>query len=362
MSKEQAAVDQLIKSYKQKGYVTEDEIFDACDEYGLELQLIDYVGNQLNINGVLVADTPAASSDIAQSEIVDYSQTDYEVIYKYFLKEYPRMKPLIKYIRAVIPPQNREISNLLSQYRSGNKYARQLMLEKNYRNALRAAYSYRGKTSIPLEDLFSVAVIGILRAFESFDPYEHASFSGYIKMWMMQTLNRYVSEHEYIVEISNQRWEKLDKVRKIRETDNNPEEIAVRVEQAMKVTLSEAQRLVYLQQALYSESYEQLIKAHDEDLIIDNRMGVFTEEDYYRLLYYIDLKEKLNEVLSSLTKKEGMVIKYRFGMMTGEEMTLEEIATIYHVTRERIRQIEAKALRKLKHHSRSGKVIDYQDF
>lgn len=362
MSKEQTVVDLLINSYNQKGYVTEDEIFDACDEFDLELHLIDYVGNQLNIRGVLVADAPAASQTGTQQEVADYSQTDYEVIYKFFCKEYPSMRTLIKFIRSVAPPQNREFANLLTQYRSGNKYARQIILEKNYRVALKAVYSYRGKTTIPLEDLFSVAIMGLMRAVESFDPYEHSSLSAYINMWMMQILNRYVSEHEYIVEISNQLWEKVEKVRKIKETYYDPEDIASQVKQALEVTSAEAQRLIYLQQALYSESYEQIIKAHKEDLILDNRMSVFTIERYYRSLFYNDLKEKVDEVLSSLSKKEEMVIKNRFGMMTGEELTLEEVGTIFHVTRERIRQIESKALRKIKHPSRLSKLRDYQDF
>ena len=362
MTKEQTVVELLINSYKQKGYVTEDEIFDVCDEYDLELHLIDYVGNQLNIHGVLVADAPADSQTGNLPEVSDYSQTDYEVIYKYFIKEYPSMRTLIKHIRSIAPPQNREFANLLTQYRSGNKYVRQLIIEKNYRVALKTVYSYRGKTSIPLEDLFQVAIMGIMRAVELFDPYEHSSFSAYINMWMMQILNRYVSEHEYIVEISYQLWEKIEKVRKIKETYYDPEDFTSQIERALDVSSAKAHRLIYLQQALYSESFEQIIKAHDEDLILDHRMSQFTEERYYRQLFYNDLKEKVNEVLSTLSKKEEMVIRYRFGMITGDEMTLEEVGNIFHVTKERIRQIEVKALRKLKHHSRANKLKDYQDF
>ena len=124
MDKERAVVDLLIGKYEKNGHITEDEIFDACEEYDLELSSIDRVGNQLNMLGVLIADTSNGVNTDEDEYIYDHSKTDYELIYEYFCAVYPGMAGIISYIRNIQPPQNKELSNLLSQYRSGNVYAR----------------------------------------------------------------------------------------------------------------------------------------------------------------------------------------------------------------------------------------------
>lgn len=340
MKTSQAVVEILSALYEKKGYVTEDDIFDACENHALDLSQIDFVSNQLLDKGVLIGDTPISDSSNIQEISFDYSQTDYDEIFAYIKKHNPGMNHVIKMIKRVIPPQKGEMEQLLQQTRSGNPYTREILIHKNLRNALKMAYSYRNKTSIPLEDIFQVAVMGIMKAIESYDPYSHSHFTSYCGTWMMQYVERFICDRETIIRVPVHSYDKIKLIRQWRE-EYEENALIKKIQLEFDIDLSEAAELI---------SYSELDHIFSLDQLLARRNGLQLL-DVFNLEEIIDTRiasATIRKALSLLSPKEKKVILLRYGLLDDRIRTLEEVGCIMHVTRERIRQIEAKALRKLK--------------
>lgn len=154
----EAAAELLFGMYQKRGFVTTDEISAACDEAELSIFDTDYVSSKIIEKGVLITDEqPLTHSNIAkfkEEELTDYTQTDYSEIFRYFNSNYPGMSFIIDYIKSAKPLQHGEMSQLVKQMRSVNIYAKGIAFSKNMHLALKAAYNYRDKTSISLEDVY----------------------------------------------------------------------------------------------------------------------------------------------------------------------------------------------------------------
>ena len=218
MKTENVVIEKLNELFQKRGYVSEEEIFELCDEHSLSFLMTDHVINKLTDMGVLIADAPENKAD---NDYYDYSQIDYEQVYIFFEKLYPDMRPTLDYIRAIPPIQKGETKNLISQIRSGNEYARKILIEKCFRTALRITMSYQGKTTVPLEDLFMVSYDGIAEAIDSYDPYSGSHFTSYVSLWIKQKIDRYICDNDNLIRLPVHMFEQISNVKSIIEDGYN---------------------------------------------------------------------------------------------------------------------------------------------
>ena len=225
---------------------------------------------------------------------------------------------------------------------------------------MKIVYSYKQKTNIPLEDLFDVAVLGIMDAIEQYDPYEHSTIQGYICIRIMQAINRYIANHELLIRVPIHIWEILEPVRKLSQNYDEAEFVK-QVSLMHNITADKARKLISLLEIYNIESFDQLLEDNRLDRVCMEDLNIIDVEYMLNIHTQSELSIKLNEALQTLTEREERVLRYRYGLETGKELTLEDVGYIFGVTRERIRQIEMKALRKLSHPSRSQIIKGFLD-
>lgn len=354
----EAVVELLFEMYQKRGFVTTDEIFAACEEAELSIFDTDYVSNKVIEKGAFVTDEqPLMCSDNTQAnedELTDYTQTDYSEIFLYFTLNYPSMEFVIDYIKSAKPLQHGEMSQLIMQMRSGNTYAKEIAFGKNMRLALKTAYNYRNKTTISLEDIFQQACLSIMKAIDSYDPYSHSAFTSYCSTWIMQGIERYIMDYDNIIRVPAHAQERLNQVEKIVNClpTLNKTKITEIVSRNLEIPISETEELL---------AYFDLKNTFSlDDIYPDyNDIPLYTDESIWEIAEENELKLVIKEVLFTLNQRESSIIKMRFGIDLPQEYTLAEVAEHYNITRERIRQIEMKALRKLRHPTRGRKIKDY---
>lgn len=345
MKTENEIIDILYKQYQNQGYVTEQAIFDLCDDNSLSFLATDKVCNRLIDLGVLISDSRpnVENNNDAEENYKDYSQIDYNIVFDFYLDNFPQMRPIICYIKSLPSPQRGENRKLVVQMKSGNSYARKQIIEKNLRTALRIAMNYNDTTSIPVDELFSVACEGLISAVDSFDPYSNSYFTSYASFWIMQKIDRYIMDNQYIVRIPVHSYEILNKVKEIVERNDYIISRKLIDNISLELNLSYPSAEEWINIVL-------MLEPIDIDLIIDDEH--YSYDDTY--LFFENVaddfrKEQLNKIINKLSIKEAQVITKRYGLDGKGCYTLEEVGNMRNVTRERIRQIEAKAMRKIKH-------------
>ena len=339
MKTENVVIEKLNELFQKRGYVSEEEIFELCDEHSLSFLMTDHVINKLTDMGVLIADAPENKAD---NDYYDYSQIDYEQVYIFFEKLYPDMRPTLDYIRAITPIQKGETKNLISQIRSGNEYARKVLIEKCFRTALRITMSYQGKTTVPLEDLFMASYDGISEAIDSYDPYSGSHFTSYVSLWIKQKIDRYICDNDNLIRLPVHMFEQISNVKSIIDNEyGSKKSLISAIASNMEITEDRARELLGI-------LYMQEILSLDE-LSETEEVCSYAIDEYEKVLNDI-LKEQLLRMLDScLTEKQKCVIYYRYGIETERACTLEEIGTMMSITRERVRQIEDKSIGKLRY-------------
>ena len=337
MGIENVVIEKLNELFHKRGYVSEEEIFELCDENSLSPLMTDYVINKLTDIGVLITDAP---DDTGDNDYYDYSQIDYEQVYRFFENLYPDMRPILDYIRAIAPIQKGEIKNLISQIRSGNEYARKVLIEKSLRTALRITMNYQGKTTIPLEDLFMISYDGVVEAINSYDPYSGSYFTSYVSLWIKQKIDRYICGNESLIRLSSYAFEQISNVKSIIDNGyDSRKALLSAIMDDMNITEDRVEELLEILKMQEILSLEELSETEE--------IFVYAPDEHEEVLNTI-LKEQLLEILDSLTEKQKKVICLRYGIGDKKTHTLEEIGSMMNVTRERIRQIEDKTLRRLR--------------
>lgn len=346
MKSKQIVIDELYNKYLKNGYITEEDIITVCTDYNLSFHMIDYVCDYLLSKGVLITTDAAKSED----ELIDYSQVDYEEIYCHCLSICPSMAFVIDELRNTPPPQKGEIYQLLLQIKSGNSYAKNRAAKIYLRAALKAALQYENRTTIPMEDLFSVAVMGLIKSFEKYDEYRNGYFTSYCSLWMKQYIDRYIMDNESIIRIPVHIREKFDLIEKYND-EFHYLPLYERIKKISIITEISEENIQLIFMYLYG-----VIDSLEELLENDNLSYLYDEQNVCEEVEQRELKENITAVLHTLYEKEEIVIKMRFGLENNHEFTLEEVGDKLGVTRERIRQIEARAIRKLKHPYRIEKL------
>ncbi len=343
----------LIRRGKEAGSLTYDDIGKALQGNDLTPEQIDAVYEQLQDLGIEVMSGNEAADGKAQDEAeeVDLSVPDGVAIddpVRMYLKEIGRV-PLLTADDEV---------DLTKRIEEGDDDAKRRLAEANLRLVVSIAKRYVGRGMLFL-DLIQEGNLGLIKAVEKFDYRKGYKFSTYATWWIRQAITRAIADQARTIRIPVHMVETINKLIRVQrhllqELGREPtaEEIAdemdVSVERVREI-LKVAQEPVSLETPIGEEE-----DSHLGDFIEDEDAPAPAEAASYLLL-----REQISEVLSTLTPREQRVLELRFGLDDGRARTLEEVGQVFGVTRERIRQIEAKALRKLRHPSRSKKLKDY---
>lgn len=350
-------IDALMEQGKANGKLTTKEITDVLDELDFDTDQLASIINsceQLNIEIVddTATDETLNDNDLNMTDDLEMTLSTEGIAIddpvKIYLKEIGRV-PLLS------PDEETELAKRMAE---GDSYAKKRLSEANLRLVVSIAKKYVGR-GMQFLDLIQEGNLGLLKAVEKFDYTKGFKFSTYATWWIRQAITRAIADQARTIRIPVHMVETITKVKKVssqllHETGHDPsaEEIAEKLEmpaERVREIMRIAQDPVSLETPIGEEE-----DSHLGDFIPDDDAPAPADAASLMLL-----KEQLNEVLSTLTDREAKVLRLRFGLEDGRSRTLEEVGKEFDVTRERIRQIEAKALRKLRHPSRSKKVKDF---
>ncbi|HHX57617.1 MAG TPA: RNA polymerase sigma factor RpoD [Clostridiales bacterium] len=355
------SVEQLMEQGRRDGKLTAKEITDVLEAMNFDVEQMDkFYDDCANLNIEIVDDLSTSSSDMKIAMDSGISD-DLEIALstdgislddpvKIYLKEIGRV-PLLSAEEEI---------ELAQRMATGDTYARKRLSEANLRLVVSIAKKYVGR-GMQFLDLIQEGNLGLIKAVEKFDYTKGFKFSTYATWWIRQAITRAIADQARTIRIPVHMVETITKVKKVSSQllhenghDPTPDEIAARLEipvERVREIMRIAQDPVSLETPIGEEE-----DSHLGDFIPDDDAPAPAEAASLMLL-----KEQLNEVLATLTDREAKVLRLRFGLEDGRSRTLEEVGKEFDVTRERIRQIEAKALRKLRHPSRSKKVKDFLD-
>lgn len=348
-------IKELIESGKAKGVLTYKEIMDMLEEIELEADQIEKVYETLESLGIDVIDDMESEPDITEEaedgldiSIPEGISIDDPV--RMYLKEIGKVSLL---------SANEEIQ-LAKRMENGDLEAKRKLAEANLRLVVSIAKRYVGRGMLFL-DLIQEGNLGLIKAVEKFDYSKGYKFSTYATWWIRQAITRAIADQARTIRIPVHMVETINKLIRVSRQllqeygrEPQPEEIAKEMgitEDKVREIIKIAQEPVSLETPIGEEE-----DSHLGDFIPDDDAPAPAEAAAFTLL-----KEQLMDVLDTLTPREEKVLRLRFGLDDGRARTLEEVGKEFNVTRERIRQIEAKALRKLRHPSRSKKLKDYLD-
>lgn len=344
-------VKNLLDKGKKNGVLTYQEILDEVENIDLSPEQIEKIYEVLESMGIEVQGA-ANDIDIVEEEI-DLSVPEGIAIddpVRMYLKEIGKV-PLLS---------SEEEMELAKQIEEGSQYAKKKLAEANLRLVVSIAKRYVGRGMLFL-DLIQEGNLGLIKAVEKFDFRKGFKFSTYATWWIRQAITRAIADQARTIRIPVHMVETINKLIRVQRQllqelgrDPFPEEISkvmdLPVEKVREIQKI-AQEPVSLETPIGEEE-----ESHLGDFIPDDDAPAPAEAAAFTML-----KEQLINVLDTLTPREEKVLRLRFGLDDGRARTLEEVGKEFNVTRERIRQIEAKALRKLRHPSRSKKLKDYLD-
>ena len=344
----------ILASRARHHLLTPEQVSRAMEEQEYDVAGLDALYEALEARGIRVEEEDA---DLPLLDDAQIGRLEHELSAEGVALDDP-VKAYLKEIGQVPLLSAEEEQTLARAARAGDADARRRLSEANLRLVVSVAKRYAGR-GLPFLDLIQEGNLGLMKAAEKFEPDRGFKFSTYATWWIRQSITRAIADQGRTIRIPVHLVEHINRVRKtagelLRKNGREPtaEEIAVRLEMEpdrVRELLQLAQEPVSLETPVGEEE-----DAHLEDFIQDEEAGIPVDEAGRQLL-----RRELMSVLKSLTPREERVITIRFGLDDGRPRTLEELGKEFNVTRERIRQIEAKALRKLRHPSRAKRLRDY---
>lgn len=343
---------ELVKLGKEKGFITYEELANSLKGLDLDADALDDLYNLFNENNIAIVSGEDSDEDGGDKLLLDDNDLTKDLTIndpvRMYLKEIGQIKLLT---------MDEELA-LADRILEGDEVAKATLAEANLRLVVSIAKRYVGRGMLFL-DLIQEGNIGLMKAVEKFDVSKGYKFSTYATWWIRQAITRAIADQARTIRVPVHMVETINKLARIQrqltlELNREPSE----QELAKKMNMS-------------VEKVRDIYKISQEPVSLETPIG---EEDDSHLGDFIKdernmspeeyatnemLKDEISEVLLTLTEREEKVIRLRFGLEDGKSRTLEEVGQMFGVTRERIRQIEAKALRKLRHPSRSRKLKDY---
>lgn len=351
VSKEQLTqiVEEVVSFFDNKKFIKADELLDRLDKHKIAPEQMEVIYAGLNEKGIEVVDS---YDDIAARDNDLLNQLEREVSMDDPVKVY------LKDIGKVALLSTEEETELAEKMMQGDEWAKKRLSEANLRLVVSIAKRYVGR-GMHLLDLIQEGNLGLMKAVEKFDYTKGFKFSTYATWWIRQAITRAIADQARTIRIPVHMVETINKLIKISRQllqdlgrEPTPEEIA----EAMGITVEKVVEI----QTIAQDPVSLETPIGEEE---DSNLGTFIEDEKSAspsdVVAFAMLKKQLISILDTLTPREEKVLRLRYGIDDGKPRTLEEVGKEFNVTRERIRQIEAKALRKLRHPSRSKKLKEY---
>lgn len=353
-----SVVKELLELGKQKGQLNNQDILDAIGEIDFDPEQLEKLYDNLEQQGIEIVedmgDIKIDDIDLGEGKDSDFVADGAVTVddpVKVYLKEIGRV-PLLS---------SEEEIDLAIRIANGDVQAKQRLSEANFRLVVSIAKRYLGR-GMQFLDLIQEGNLGLIKAVDKFDYTKGFKFSTYATWWIRQAITRAIADQARTIRIPVHMVETINKVKKVQSQllhqnghEPTPDEIADELDlpvDKVREIMRVAQEPVSLETPIGEEE-----DSHLGDFIPDDGAPAPADAASHTML-----REQLSDVLSTLTPREEKVLRLRFGLEDGRSRTLEEVGKEFNVTRERIRQIEAKALRKLRHPSRSRKLKDYLDY